>query len=73
MVDGDWEPCAPHPEQARGAAAASLAAVAMLPMTSLLLEHGAGASSALAAATASLPVLALLLVAVTWRPAGGRP
>lgn len=72
-VDRDWEAGGPGPADARGTAAASLAALATLPTVSLLLEALSHASPVLVAAVASLPLAALLLVAVTWRSEGGRP
>jgi hypothetical protein len=70
-VDGDWEADQGRSDT-RGTAAASLAALATLPVVSLLLEAVSPAPSAIVAAVASLPLGALLLVAITWRAGGGR-
>lgn len=72
-VDGDWQTAGSEPADARGTAAASLAALATLPAVSLLLERLTHAPSGLVALVASLPIGALLLVAITWRAGGGRP
>jgi len=71
VVDGDWLVTQRSPAELRGVVAAGLAAVATLPLVTLLLEAWAHASNGLLATIAALPLLALLLVAVTWRPAGG--
>jgi protein-S-isoprenylcysteine O-methyltransferase Ste14 len=71
-VDGDREAGGLDRSEARGAAAASLAALASLPVVSLLLERLAHAPSWIVAAVATLPLGALLLVAITWRAGGGR-
>jgi hypothetical protein len=71
-VDGDWEAGGLDRSEARGSAAASLAALAGLPVVSLLLEALPHAPSWIVAAVATLPLGALLLVAITWRAGGGR-
>ena len=70
-VDGDWPPVPDDPAELRGVLAAGLAAVATLPLVTLLLEAWPHASRGLMAAIAALPLASLLLVAVTWRPTGG--
>lgn len=50
-----------------------LAVVATLPVVALLLELWPRAPRGLVAAIASLPLATLLLVALAWRPTGGRP